>query len=110
MPRLYVYGDASSADVRIGRAIAAGEGAPIDWLDKEAWRVLPPDAFPEQVEANFHAYDGLPNYGELFENGANAHADRRFVARPGLTRDSAVANRTLLGLDRHCFLRFPTWR
>lgn len=74
MPRLYVYGDASSADVRIGRAIAAGEGAPIDWLDKEAWRVLPPDAFPEQVEANFHAYDGLPNYGELFENGANAHA------------------------------------
>lgn len=77
MPRLYVYGGADSADVRIGREIAAGEGTPIDWLDKEAWRALPPDAFPEQVEANFHAYDGLPNYGELFENGANAFARLR---------------------------------
>jgi asparagine synthase (glutamine-hydrolysing) len=33
-----------------------------------------PDAFPEQVERNFQVYDGLPNYGELFENGANAAA------------------------------------
>jgi asparagine synthase (glutamine-hydrolysing) len=74
MPRLYVYGGPESADVAIGRAIAAGEGTAIDWLDKEAWRDVPPDAFPAQVEANFHAYDGLPNYGELFENGANAFA------------------------------------
>jgi len=74
MPSLYVYGGPESADVAIGREIAAGEGVAIDWLDKEAWRDVPPDAFPEQVEANFHAYDGLPNYGELFENGANAFA------------------------------------
>lgn len=74
MPSLYVYGGPDSADVAIGREIAAGEGASIDWLDKEAWREVAPDAFPAQVEANFHAYDGLPNYGELFENGANAHA------------------------------------
>lgn len=73
-PSLYVYGGPGSADVAIGREIAAGEGATIDWLDKEAWRDVPPDSFPEQVEANFHAYDGLPNYGELFENGANAFA------------------------------------
>lgn len=74
MPSLYVYGGAESADVRIGREIAAGEGAAIEWLDKEGWREVAPDAFPDQVEANFHAYDGLPNYGELFENGANAFA------------------------------------
>lgn len=75
-PHLYVYGDAGSTDVAIARAIAAAEGVPIDWLDKEAWRTLEPDAFPEQVERNFHAFDGLPNYGELFENGANEAARR----------------------------------
>jgi asparagine synthase (glutamine-hydrolysing) len=73
-PRVYVYGGPDSADVRIARAIAAAEGFEIEWLDKEAWRALAPDAFPEQVERNFQAYDALPNYGELFENGANAAA------------------------------------
>jgi asparagine synthase (glutamine-hydrolysing) len=73
-PRVYVYGDAGSADVRIAREVAAALGFDIEWLDKEAWRELTPDAFPEQVERNFQAYDALPNYGELFENGANAAA------------------------------------
>lgn len=73
-PNVYVYGDEGSADVRIARRIAAAEGFAIDWLDKEAWRTFPPDEFPEQVARNFEIYDGLPNYGELFENGANAFA------------------------------------
>jgi len=73
-PRLFVYGGPDSIDVRIAREIAAAEGCEIEWLDKEAWREVSPDEFPEQVERNFHAYDGLPNYGELFENGANAAA------------------------------------
>jgi asparagine synthase (glutamine-hydrolysing) len=73
-PRLFVYGGPESADVRIAREIAAAEGFEIDWVDKEAWREVTPDEFPEQVERNFQAYDGLPNYGELFENGANAAA------------------------------------
>ena len=73
-PSLFVYGGADSVDVRIAREIAAAEGYAIEWIDKEAWRDVPPDAFPEQVERNFQAYDGLPNYGELFENGANAAA------------------------------------
>jgi asparagine synthase (glutamine-hydrolysing) len=73
-PHVYVYGGPDSADVRIAREIAAAQGFEIEWLDKEAWREVPPDAFPEQVAANFQAYDGLPNYGELFENGANAAA------------------------------------
>jgi asparagine synthase (glutamine-hydrolysing) len=42
-------------------------------LDKEA-HVVTPDQFPEIVERNFHQYDALPNYGELFENGMNAAA------------------------------------
>lgn len=73
-PNVYVYGGPGSADVRIAREIAAAEGFAIQWTDKEAWRALAPDAFAEQVEKNFQAYDGLPNYGELFENGANAAA------------------------------------
>jgi hypothetical protein len=73
-PNLYVYGSPDSEDVRIARAIAAAEGYEIEALDKEAWRELEPDAFPEQVERNFQAYDALPNFGELFENGANAFA------------------------------------
>ncbi|MGQ0588529.1 MAG: hypothetical protein ACT4N8_03205 [Sphingosinicella sp.] len=73
-PTVYVYGDANSADVRIARTIGAAEGFEVEWLDKEGARELTPDEFPEQVERNFHQYDGLPNYGELFENGANAAA------------------------------------
>ena len=73
-PHLFVYGDPDSVDVRIAREIAAAEGLAIEWVDKEAWRALAPDEFPEQVARNFLLYDGLPNYGELFENGANAAA------------------------------------
>lgn len=73
-PNIYVYGGEDSADVRIAREIAAAQGFALDWLDKEAWRRFEPDAFPEQVARNFEAYDALPNYGELFENGANAMA------------------------------------
>ena len=73
-PHLFVYGGANSIDVRIARDIAKTQGLEIEWVDKEAWREVAPDEFPEQVERNFQLYDGLPNYGELFENGANAAA------------------------------------
>jgi asparagine synthase (glutamine-hydrolysing) len=75
-PHLYVYGGPDSADVRVARAIAAAEGLEIEWRDKEAYRHVEPDEFAEQVESNFHSFDGLPNYGELFENGGNEAARR----------------------------------
>lgn len=84
-PRIYVYGGPGSADVRIASEIAAAEGFALDWLDKEAWAAPAPDAFPEIVARNFETYDALPNYGELFENGANAHA------RAERHRDGALA-------------------
>jgi hypothetical protein len=71
--RVYVYGPASSEDVRIARAIGAAEGFEVEWRDKEA-KALAPEDFPGQVERNFHEYDALPNYGELFENGENGAA------------------------------------
>jgi hypothetical protein len=84
-PSIYVYGDAGSADVRIAREIAAAQGFALDWLDKEAWAAPEPDQFPELVARNFETYDALPNYGELFENGANA------FARAARHRDGALA-------------------
>ncbi len=72
-PRLFVYGPPGSADVEIARAIGAAEGFEVEAFDKEAHPVTP-DEFPEIVERNFHEYDALPNYGELFENGMNAAA------------------------------------
>lgn len=80
-PSLYVYGGPGSGDVAVAKAIAEAEGFGLEWVDKGAWRDLSPDAFPEQVERNFQTYDGLPNYGELFENGANAAA--RLARHPG---------------------------
>ncbi|HEV2867079.1 MAG TPA: hypothetical protein VGX37_11250, partial [Allosphingosinicella sp.] len=73
-PRVFVYGGEGCADVEISRRIGAAEGFEVEWLDKERFRNLEPDAFPEQVERNFQQYDGLPNFGELFENGGNAAA------------------------------------
>ncbi len=72
-PSLYVYGGAGSDDVAIARAIGAAEGVEVDWIDKSV-RTIEPDAFADQVESNFQTYDALPNFGELFESGANAAA------------------------------------
>lgn len=72
-PGIFVYGAPDDADVEIAKAIGAAEGFEVAALDKEAHPVAP-DQFPEIVERNFHEYDALPNYGELFENGMNAAA------------------------------------
>lgn len=73
-PRVFVYGGPEDDDVRIARLIGETQGFDVDWLDKEAARQIGPDEFPSQVERNFQQYDGLPNFGELFENGSNAAA------------------------------------
>jgi asparagine synthase (glutamine-hydrolysing) len=73
-PRTYVYGGPDDGDVRIARSIGEAQGFEVEWLDKESARRISPDEFPERVERNFQEYDGLPNFGELFENGSNAAA------------------------------------
>ncbi|MGE0179377.1 MAG: hypothetical protein AB7O91_06115 [Sphingomonas sp.] len=72
-PNVYVYGGPASEDVVIARAIGAAEGFAVDWVEKDKQGV-DPEAFADRVEANFQSYDGLPNFGELFESGANAAA------------------------------------
>jgi len=72
-PGIFVYGPPGDSDVEIAKAIGAAEGFGVEALDKEA-RAVAPDAFAGIVERNFHEYDALPNFGELFENGMNAAA------------------------------------
>jgi len=72
-PSLYVYGGPGNEDVAIAKAIGAAEGFEVEWIDKSV-RTITPEEFPEQVERNFQTYDALPNFGELFESGANAAA------------------------------------
>jgi asparagine synthase (glutamine-hydrolysing) len=73
-PNLYVYGEAGSSDVHISRRIGEVEGFPVEWIDKSAHPLPPPEAFAERVEQNFQEYDALPVGGEIFESGANAAA------------------------------------
>jgi asparagine synthase (glutamine-hydrolysing) len=80
-PSVYVYGGNGSEDVDIARRIGAAEGFDVEWTNKDAWGIVAPDEFAEQVERNFQQYDGLPVYGELFENGSNAAA--RDARHPG---------------------------
>ena len=72
-PDLYVYGGPGSEDVAVAKAMGSALGFEVEWIDKGA-REIEPDEFPAQVEANFQSYDALPNFGELFESGANAAA------------------------------------
>ncbi len=73
-PHIYVYGWPSSPDVQIAQAIGAAEGFPVEWIDKDTYRQITPDAFPEQVARNFEEHDALPNFGGMFDNGGNSHA------------------------------------
>lgn len=79
-PHVYVYGPATSEDVKIARAIAGAEGFDIEWIDKEA-APLAPDAFAEHVAANFAGFDALPTFGNIFDNGGHLAArDHRHPA------------------------------
>lgn len=69
-PHVYVYGGRESPDVRIARAIGAAQGFPVQLTDR-ADAAISPDAFPAAVARNFHEFDGLPSYGNIFDNGAN---------------------------------------
>ncbi|MCW4463188.1 asparagine synthase C-terminal domain-containing protein [Sphingomonas sp. BT-65] len=72
-PELYVYGLPGDEDVEIAQAMGKALGFEVAWTDKYA-ETPPPDAFPELVERNFHQFDGLPTFGNIFDNGAHGAA------------------------------------
>ena len=72
-PELYVYGLPGDEDVEIAQAMGKACGFDVAWTDKYA-ETPPPDAFPELVTRNFHQFDGLPTFGNIFDNGAHGAA------------------------------------
>lgn len=74
-PQLYVYGVPGDEDVVIAQAIGAALGFPVEWHDKQQAQIAP-DAFAALVDRNFHQFDGLPTFGNIFDNGAHGSAQR----------------------------------
>ncbi|MBX3592985.1 asparagine synthase C-terminal domain-containing protein [Sphingomonas sp.] len=81
-PHIYVYGPPGDTDVRIARAIGERCGFPVEWINKAAAPV-PPEAFPDIVARNFRQFDGLPTFGNIFDNGG--HADAQLARHAGGT-------------------------
>lgn len=79
-PELYVYGLPGDEDVEIAQAMGKALGFEVAWTDKYA-ETPPPDGFPELVERNFHQFDGLPTFGNIFDNGA--HGVAQFARHAG---------------------------
>lgn len=72
-PAVYVYGPPGSDDVEIARAIGDALGFSVEWIDKQAAPIAP-DAFPAMVERNFRENDGMPTFGNIFDNGGHLRA------------------------------------
>lgn len=70
-PHVYVYGNPGDPDVEIAQRIGRTLGFPVEWFDKDEADV-PPDDFAGIVERNFHQFDGLPTFGNIFDNGSHA--------------------------------------
>ncbi|WP_299323563.1 asparagine synthase-related protein [Parasphingopyxis sp.] len=77
LPSVFCYGAEDECDVRVAREICAALGTEVDVLDKDVYREVALDAFPAQVERNFYDHDGLPNFGSIFDNGADYHARKK---------------------------------
>ncbi len=87
-PHVYVYGLPGDPDVEIAKAIGTALGFAVAWFNKDAAQVTP-DGFAELVNRNFHQFDGLPTFGNIFDNGSHAagqlrrHADGAMAVSGG---------------------------
>lgn len=75
-PHVYVYGNPGDPDVEIAQAIGIACGFDVEWFDKDEDEIAP-DSFAELVARNFHQFDGLPTFGNIFDNGAHGAAQLR---------------------------------
>ena len=105
-PEVHVYGRPGDIDVRVAKTIAAGEGFPLEHVDKSRWVGSAPEAFAHAVRRNYLHFDGLPSdgvldwggdlatrlqrsaAGQLHVNGGGGEVMRNFFYLPG--RDLSV--------------------
>jgi hypothetical protein len=81
-PAVHVYGQDTDSDVRIAKAVAAGEGFPLSHVDKNTYRQkASEEELADIVDKNFHIFDGLPVDG-IFDDGVDL-ATRQDRARKG---------------------------
>ncbi len=78
-PKLYVYGGEQHPDVRVAKAIAAGEGLPLDHIDKSSWPPVPRERWRELVQRDWAVFDGLKATG-IFDNGSDYETRRARAA------------------------------
>ncbi|HCB75976.1 MAG TPA: hypothetical protein DEP91_07340 [Sphingomonas bacterium] len=64
--------------------MAAALGFGVEWVDKDGVFSPTPEAFPAVVEANFRAWDALPTFGNIFDNGGAVWARNKRHAGGGL--------------------------
>lgn len=83
-PALYVYGTRDDEDVVIAEAMAATLGFGVEWVDKDGAFSPTPEQFPGVVAANFRAWDALPTFGNIFDNGGAVWARDKRHAGGGL--------------------------
>ncbi|MBK7081423.1 MAG: hypothetical protein IPH55_11930 [Betaproteobacteria bacterium] len=64
-PHLYVYGDASSSDVRVAKNIALGERLELEHVDKGTFAKVTPEQFVTSTERDFYFFDGIKPLGQM---------------------------------------------
>lgn len=69
-PHLHVYGRADAADVRVAKAVCAGEGLVLSHEDKAQREKVTPNRFADIIKQNFYAFQGLCADG-ILDSGAD---------------------------------------
>ena len=67
-PYLYVYGTDESADVRVAKTVAAGEGIALDHRNRAIRSKMEPDEYRGMLENQYFVCDGMTNVG-IFDSG-----------------------------------------
>lgn len=71
-PDIFVFGNDDDPDAQVALTIAKGENLHIEHIDKSRFVIPPPDAFAENVEKDFAAFDGW-KFSGIFDNGSDLH-------------------------------------
>ncbi|MGC9272003.1 hypothetical protein [Acidiphilium sp.] len=76
-PHLFVYGSATSPDVRHAATLARAEGVSFEHIDKSLIRPVTIDAFPAMLRASYEMNDGFSQYWMFCSDSENyARIDR----------------------------------
>ncbi len=70
LPKLYVYGENNSNDVKVAKTITEGENLLLDHVNRSEYDRIEIQSFRSILENNFYCFDGLGIKG-VFDNGSD---------------------------------------